>query len=65
MLVLDRQTLAYIFMGNISVWSDGRILSLQSAAVAAKLARTDQPISIIVREDGSGSTEVFTKSLNL
>jgi ABC-type phosphate transport system substrate-binding protein len=65
-LVLDRTTLAYIFIGNISVWNDARILDLQSSEIRAKLeAAGNQPIQIIVRNDGSGSTEVMTKSLDL
>lgn len=65
-LVLDRTTLAYIFIGNISMWNDARILALQSSAIKAKLeAAGNQPIQIMVRNDGSGSTEVMTKSLNL
>ena len=65
-LVVDRTVLAYIFIGNISMWNDERILNLQSSAIRAKLeAAGQQPIQIIVRKDGSGSTEVMTKSFNL
>ena len=64
-LVLDRTTLAYIFMGNITTWNDHRILALQDAAVRAKIENEDKLIEIVVRDDKSGSTEVFTKTLNM
>jgi phosphate transport system substrate-binding protein len=64
-LVLDRTTLAYIFMGNITTWNDPRILALQDAAVKTKIGNEDKIIELVVRDDKSGSTEVFTKSLNL
>ena len=64
-LVIDRLTLAYIFIGNITQWNDQRILDLQSPAVRAKLAGAAQVINVIVRSDASGSTEVLTKSLDL
>ena len=64
-LVLDRTTLAYIFMGNITTWNDPRILALQDSAVKAKIEHEDRLIELVVRDDKSGSTEVFTKSLNL
>ena len=64
-LVLDRLTLAYIFIGNITQWNDQRILDLQSPAVRAKLAGAAQVINVVVRSDASGSTEVLTKSLDL
>ena len=64
-LVLDRTTLAYIFMGNITTWNDPRILALQDAAVKAKIENEDRRIELVVRDDKSGSTEVFSKSLNL
>jgi ABC-type phosphate transport system substrate-binding protein len=64
-LVLDRLTLAHIFIGNITQWNDTRILDLQSPAVRAKLAGAAQVINVVVRSDASGSTEVLTKSLDL
>jgi len=65
MLVIDREVLSFIFMGNITKWNDQRVLSLQSPTVSAKLAQAADDIKIMVRKDGSGSTEVLTKSLNL
>jgi ABC-type phosphate transport system substrate-binding protein len=64
-LVLDRLTLAYIFIGNITQWNDQRILGLQSPTVRAKLADAAEVINVIVRKDASGSTEVLTKALDL
>ncbi len=65
-LVLDRTTLADIFIGTITVWNDPKILDLQSTAVKTKLVTAGpMPIIVVVRSDGSGSTEVFTKSLDL
>lgn len=64
-LVLDRITLAYVFTGNISRWNDPRILALQTPGVRAKMQNEDRAINLVVRDDKSGSTEVFTKSLNL
>jgi ABC-type phosphate transport system substrate-binding protein len=68
-LVLDRQTLAYIFIGNITVWNDQRILDLQNPVVKKKLGDagvpTPQKITVVVRSDGSGSTEVLTKALDM
>ena len=64
-LVLDRLTLAYIFIGNITQWNDQSILDLQSPVVRAKLAGAAQVINVVVRSDASGSTEVLTKSLDL
>ena len=64
-LVLDRLTLAYIFIGNITQWNDQRILDLQSPTVGAKLAYAAKVINVVVRKDASGSTEVLTKSLDL
>jgi len=64
-LVIDREVLSFIFMGNITKWNDQRVLSLQSPSVRAKLAQAAYEIKIMVRKDGSGSTEVLTKSLDL
>ena len=62
-LVLDRPTLAYIFIGNITKWNDPAILALQSPLVRSKLIAQD--ITVVVRSDSSGSTEVLTKALDL
>jgi len=64
-LVIDREVLSFIFMGNITKWNDQRVRALQSPSVSAKLAQAAYDIKIMVRKDGSGSTEVLTKSLDL
>ena len=65
-LVLDRSTLAYIFIGNITAWNDPAILALQSPVVKNKLTTAGaMPITVVVRKDKSGSTEVLTKSLDM
>mmetsp|Transcript_10648 Transcript_10648/g.27388 ORF Transcript_10648/g.27388 Transcript_10648/m.27388 type:complete len:1216 (+) Transcript_10648:587-4234(+) len=64
-LVVDRSVLSRIFMGLIIRWNDPEILAQQSPSVADKLAAAENSIKLVVRGDGSGSTEVFTKALNL
>ncbi len=68
-MVLDRSTLAYIFIGNITLWNDPAILALQSPVVKDKLTTAAtagaMPITVVVRKDKSGSTEVLTKSLDM
>ena len=64
-LVLDRPTLAYIFIGNITKWNDPAILALQSPLVRSKLITQESLITVVVRSDGSGSTEVLTKALDM
>mmetsp|Transcript_9355 Transcript_9355/g.17505 ORF Transcript_9355/g.17505 Transcript_9355/m.17505 type:complete len:1198 (-) Transcript_9355:274-3867(-) len=60
-LILDRATVIHIFSGNITYWDDPRILVLQSDYVAVRLPH--ERINVIVRDDVSGTTEVFKKSL--
>jgi phosphate transport system substrate-binding protein len=57
-LVLDGPTLAGIYLGKINTWNDPAI-----AALNPKLALPDQPISVVHRSDGSGTTEIFTNYL--
>lgn len=47
-----------IFMGDITTWDDPEIL-----ADNPELRVTD-PIKVVVREDGSGTTEIFPKALS-
>jgi len=60
-LVLDRETVIGIYSGNITHWDDQRIKDLQSIYVSVRLPH--EKINVIVREDKSGTTEVFKKSL--
>ena len=59
-LVLDRQTLADIFLGKIKTWNDPAIIKL-NPELSAKLA--DSQITAVHRSDGSGTTEIFTNAL--
>ena len=57
-LKLSGPVLAAIFSGEIENWGDARITSLNPGLT---LPRT--PITVVVRKDGSGTTETFTKYL--
>ena len=58
-LQLPRQVYTDIFLGNIKNWNDPRIAK---ANPNAKLP--DQPITVVYRSDGSGTTSVFTQHLS-
>jgi phosphate transport system substrate-binding protein len=58
-LVLDGPTLAKIFLGEIKMWDDAAIKALNPTA---KL--TAQPIVVVRRSDGSGTTFIFTDYLS-
>jgi phosphate transport system substrate-binding protein len=58
-LKLDGQTLAAIFMGKIRKWNDPLLLALNP-----DLRLPDMPISVIYREDKSGTTFNFTNYLS-
>jgi phosphate transport system substrate-binding protein len=58
-LRLSREDYAGIFLGKITKWNDPRIVK---ANPGAKLA--DQPINVVVRADGSGTSYVFSKHLS-
>jgi phosphate transport system substrate-binding protein len=58
-LVLDGETLADIFLGNITNWSDEAIVALNSAAELP-----DLPIVVVHRSDGSGTTFIFADYLS-
>jgi phosphate transport system substrate-binding protein len=59
-LVLDRQTLVDIYNAKVTMWNDPKIVALnpglKDLLPAAK-------ITVAHRSDGSGTTEIFTKSL--
>ena len=57
-LKLKPATLAKIFSGAITNWSDADITADNGSAVAAK------PIIVVYRSDSSGTSEGFTKYLN-
>ena len=58
-LQLTGEVLAKIFVGHIVVWNDKRIQELNPKA---KLP--DEPITIVHRADGSGTTFIFTDYLS-
>uniref|UniRef100_A0A7S3GGX5 Uncharacterized protein n=1 Tax=Palpitomonas bilix TaxID=652834 RepID=A0A7S3GGX5_9EUKA len=60
-LVLDRTVLADIFLGSITKWNDARIVA-DNPHLSGILP--DQNISVIVRLDKSGTTEIFTSGLD-
>ncbi|MEZ4671053.1 MAG: phosphate ABC transporter substrate-binding protein PstS [Anaerolineae bacterium] len=51
-------TLAGIFLGDIVSWKDEKLV-----ADNPQLAEIDQPISVVHRSDGSGTTNIFTSYL--
>ncbi|KAJ1455701.1 hypothetical protein M885DRAFT_564934 [Pelagophyceae sp. CCMP2097] len=60
-LVVDRETLPAIFMGDIFEWTDPRLLALQGDETRAILLQMpDATIRVVVRDDASGSTEIFS-----
>ena len=58
-IVLDGQTVADIYEGKILNWNDPKIAKLNP-----KLKLPDQPITAVIRADGSGTTAVFTDYLS-
>lgn len=56
-LVLDPQTLAKIFNGSITRWNDPAIKDRNPAV-------PDEPIRVIFRSDGSGTTDNFQRYLD-
>jgi phosphate transport system substrate-binding protein len=58
-LTLDSDTLAAIFLGDITQWNDPAIAALNSGA-----SLPDEPIIVAHRSDGSGTTSIFTTYLD-
>ena len=58
-LRLSREAYGGIFSGKVTKWSDPLI-----AKANPGIKLPDQPINVIVRADGSGTTYVFTKHLS-
>jgi phosphate transport system substrate-binding protein len=59
-LILDRQTLVDIYNAKIKKWNDPAIVTLNPGL---KDYLPDAQITVAHRSDGSGTTEIFTKSL--
>jgi phosphate transport system substrate-binding protein len=60
-IVLDRDTLANIYLAKIAKWNDPAIAKL-NPDLASKLP--DKAITVVHRSDGSGTTELFTRALS-
>ncbi|MFZ0961542.1 MAG: phosphate ABC transporter substrate-binding protein PstS [Terriglobia bacterium] len=58
-LKLSRAAYAGIFLGKVKKWNDPLITKDNAGA-----ALPDEPINVVVRADGSGTTFVFTKHLS-
>lgn len=58
-LKLNGTVLAEIFLGKITKWNDRRIV-----ADNADVALPDEPITVVHRSDGSGTTFIFTSYLS-
>jgi phosphate transport system substrate-binding protein len=58
-LVLDGETLAGIYLGDVTLWNDPRIKKLN-----AKLSLPDTAIAPVYRADGSGTNFLFTDFLS-
>ena len=58
-LKLPRETYVNILLGNITNWNDPAI-----AEANPDVQLPDQPITVVYRSDGSGTTGVFTKHLS-
>jgi phosphate transport system substrate-binding protein len=58
-LTLDGPTLARIFLGEIKSWNDAALRNLNP-----NLKLPSQPIAVVHRSDGSGTTFVFTNYLS-
>lgn len=58
-LVLDGETVARIYLGDIANWNDARIKSLNP-----KVALPDQAIAPVYRSDGSGTNFLFSNYLS-
>ncbi len=64
-LILSRATITQIYLGNIKMWNDAAILAdnAANADIVAILTTLNKKIQIAVRQDGSGTTEIFSNSL--
>jgi phosphate transport system substrate-binding protein len=60
-LVLDRETLANIYLAKITSWDDPAIVSL-NPDLSGKLPAA--AITVVHRSDGSGTSEIITKALS-
>jgi len=61
-LVLDFDTIAAIYLNNITMWDDDRIKALNSPQVAAALPST--PIIVVTQSLATVITTLFTRVLS-
>jgi ABC-type phosphate transport system substrate-binding protein len=61
-LVLDFETIAGIYLNNITTWSDTRIRDINSPAVASALP--NETITVVIHEVQSAYTQLFTSMLS-
>lgn len=54
-LKLDPDTLAGIFLGEITRWNDSKLVALNP-----EVSLPDEPIQVVHRSDSSGTTNIFT-----
>eukprot|EP01091_Cochliopodium_minus_P010194 TRINITY_DN2657_c0_g1_i1.p1 TRINITY_DN2657_c0_g1~~TRINITY_DN2657_c0_g1_i1.p1 ORF type:complete len:652 (-),score=86.56 TRINITY_DN2657_c0_g1_i1:126-2081(-) len=59
-LFLGRDELGLIFAGNITMWNDVRLQSINP-----NITLPNQPINVVVRSDSSGTTQIFTQTLSM
>jgi len=59
-IILDSKTLVGIYNATIKTWNDPAIVAL-NPGLKDKLPA--QPITVVHRSDGSGTTEIFTRAL--
>lgn len=58
-LVLSREAISAIYNGTVTMWNDNLI-----AATNPAISMPATQITVVVREDSSGTTEIFTKALS-
>ncbi|HEX6140002.1 MAG TPA: phosphate ABC transporter substrate-binding protein PstS [Candidatus Limnocylindria bacterium] len=58
-LTLDSETLAAIFLGEVTQWNDPAIADLNEG-----VSLPDEPVIVAHRSDGSGTTSIFTTYLD-
>jgi ABC-type phosphate transport system substrate-binding protein len=61
-LVLDFETIASIYLNEITMWNDPRIQAINSPEVAAALPA--QPITVITQSISSAITQLLTEMLS-
>lgn len=63
-VIFNRENLPLIFMGDIYEWTDTRVYDLQTDEVKRAIDDlSSKTINVVVRNDGSGTSEIFTSAL--